>query len=318
MFNKNNTLFIELKNSCNLKCKSCGYWKPHKISNISVKEFQEILAFFESIGIKKLHLTGGEPLLNNDVEAILNIAKNKNLYTKISTNGTLIRRNMSKKTLNMLDEIMISVDASNAILYKEIRGQDFFADVIDGIEYVSRQKKKTAIVLSFLIQRKNYKNILEFIRFASEYDIVRIAFLVPNKGGDFSGNVEKNCYRKEVFLSEEENKEWIEEIYPQLTENMKRYCHKIEFPNSKHMEAIRDYFSDGSLQIRKQPCMQAFNTIFVNADLEFKFCPYFEKTFKMGSFDIEHDLEKERLKILFDKKNQISKCAYCLETQLND
>lgn len=59
MFNKNNTLFIELTNSCNLKCKSCGYWKPHKISNISVKEFQEILAFFESIGIKKLHLTGG-------------------------------------------------------------------------------------------------------------------------------------------------------------------------------------------------------------------------------------------------------------------
>ena len=37
MFNKNNTLFIELTNSCNLKCKSCGYWKPHKISNISVE-----------------------------------------------------------------------------------------------------------------------------------------------------------------------------------------------------------------------------------------------------------------------------------------
>ena len=311
-----NTLFIETTNRCNLRCEACGYWKTHQTRSITANDFQKILQLLDNIRINRVHFTGGEPLLNKSIEEMIYVAKNKDMCTKISTNGTLIYKNVSCKMAEKIDEIMISVDSTDATTYKQIRGKDLFEDVVKGINFFTSRKNRPLITLSYLIQKKNYKMAADFVDFASAYDIDRVVFLVPDKKGDFSGNLEITKYNEEMFFSENEKAEWKEEIYPQLIENINKNRHKIQFQNEKHMGAIRDYFEAEQVRVREHVCGQALNTIFIDSKMKVNLCPYFEKTFPINTPDIVHDIENERLKILLDKKLQLSKCRYCMETQV--
>ena len=309
MLKKIDTLFIELTKSCNLKCKQCGYWKLKEKDCITSKQFEKIVDYFEKFGVKVVHLTGGEPLLAEEILDILKIAKNKNLFIKISTNGTLINKIMRGENLALIDEITISLDSSNAKTYEHIRGRNAFDEIVKGIQFMMNQKNRPQIALSFLIQRANYKEVTEFVEFAVKCNVDRIAFLVPNRNGDFTNTLNQELYNKNVFLNYEEAQEWNKSIYPSLMKVMNKHQSHLIMPNSHHMQALRGYFDFSASQLRQSICMQPLNSMFITSDMKFKLCPYFDETYTLNNFNIENKLEEERLKIFFDTQIKERKCA---------
>jgi len=140
MHNKTDYLRVSVTNKCNLKCIYC-----HPLSDDALSEYQDILELneilhiirlFVKCGIKKVRLTGGEPLLRNDILQLVNeTALIKDVEDiSITTNGVRLESLASGLRSAGLQRINISVDSLNSEVYKTITGFDLLENVTKGIQ----------------------------------------------------------------------------------------------------------------------------------------------------------------------------------------
>jgi len=111
------TLFLVINTQCNLSCAYC-YYKlfPRKKSFIQITP-EVIKKFFDLKGcIKNVSITGGEPLLNEDLLSYMEIARNIGAEVTISTNAILINQNLidqlKQQGVNKI-KMFISLDSLN-------------------------------------------------------------------------------------------------------------------------------------------------------------------------------------------------------------
>ena len=115
-------LRISITDKCNFRCKYCmpkenfgsDYQFLKRDSLLTYEEIIRTVQILEMVGLKKIRLTGGEPLLRKNLENLVNGIKSNSSIEKISmtTNGSLFDKNMAKKLKdNGLDEVTISLDS---------------------------------------------------------------------------------------------------------------------------------------------------------------------------------------------------------------
>ena len=82
-------VFIRFK-GCNLKCKYCDTkWANEQDTLYQPMTEEEILDYVLSTGVKNVTLTGGEPLLRDDIEKVITALAENNLNVEIETNGSI-------------------------------------------------------------------------------------------------------------------------------------------------------------------------------------------------------------------------------------
>jgi MoaA/NifB/PqqE/SkfB family radical SAM enzyme len=95
---------------CNLSCSYCSEFdnqSPHPSLSALKRRIDKVV----ELGVIKLALVGGEPLLHPDIEHIIRHAKNKDITVSISTNGFLLSNSMIEKLVNAgLDVVQLSID----------------------------------------------------------------------------------------------------------------------------------------------------------------------------------------------------------------
>ena len=81
-------VFIRFK-GCNLNCKYCDTkWANEQETHSQPMTEKEILDYVLSTGVKNVTLTGGEPLLREDIENVITVLAENNLNIEIETNGS--------------------------------------------------------------------------------------------------------------------------------------------------------------------------------------------------------------------------------------
>jgi radical SAM protein with 4Fe4S-binding SPASM domain len=110
-----------------------------------------------SIGI-----TGGEALLRNDLEDIIEYAVDKGLVVTLSTNGTLLTRSRAKKLVNLVQSISISLDGLSDT-HDEVRGKKgAYAGAIRGIKILAETNPRScAIGVNFVLNKRNFQELHE-------------------------------------------------------------------------------------------------------------------------------------------------------------
>jgi 7-carboxy-7-deazaguanine synthase len=93
---------------CNLKCKWCDEKKCLYKKNIKEIGMNKIISLVEDYNCKHVVITGGEPLLHNEIIDFCNILKDKGYHITLETNGTIIKKNIK------VDLISISPKLSNS------------------------------------------------------------------------------------------------------------------------------------------------------------------------------------------------------------
>ena len=139
-YNRNlNYLRVSITDRCNLKCLYC---MPRelipKLSHSEILSYEEILRVVRvgtTLGISKVRVTGGEPLVRKGVYHFLSqLTKMEGLEDiSLTTNGVLLKDNISKIRSANIKRINISLDTLNKAKFKHITGCDFFDQVWDGI-----------------------------------------------------------------------------------------------------------------------------------------------------------------------------------------
>lgn len=176
MNNSTNTIYVVSWNTtrmCNLRCAHCyldaDYLEGRKRDELSTEEGKALIDTIAVINPNAvLILTGGEPLLRDDILALIRYSSEKGLMPVLGTNGILLdEKNTDELLLNGLKGIGVSIDSINKTLHDKFRGRDgAWERTVKGIT-IAKDKG-----LGFQIQttatKENYHEIDEIIDFSYE------------------------------------------------------------------------------------------------------------------------------------------------------
>ena len=161
---------IEPTTFCNLDCRSCSRkYAYSSFAHMPLARFTQIL---DTLKPMHLMLSGlGEPLLSPDIDAMVSEAKKRKIRVNLTTNGILLKDHAEALVKCGLDLLSISIDAATAETYIEVRGNDGFGKIKEGITAVTEARKKFGravpkIRTHFVIQKENIRELSDFVRFS--------------------------------------------------------------------------------------------------------------------------------------------------------
>jgi cyclic pyranopterin phosphate synthase len=213
-------LRVSLTDRCNFRCFYClPNGEPplaHKDKVLTYEELEFVCEIFVSLGIEKIRLTGGEPLLRKDVETLVEkLARLKNPEfdtphlkdLALTTNGhSLPERAANLKRLG-LDRVTISLDSLRREKFKEITGVDKLPDVLRAIEAAKQADLNPVRVNAVIVRGWNDDEIVELARFAREATIsMRFIEFMPLDSG--------HEWRREQVVSGREIRDKINAAFP--------------------------------------------------------------------------------------------------------
>ena len=138
-------LRISITDKCNFRCRYC---MPREVfdenweflNRNELLTYEEILLVIDSfmeLGLKKVRLTGGEPLIRKNMHELIRIIKNKypKLEIALTTNGSLLSRYSEKLKHAGLDRITISLDSLEPTLFEKMNDTKIpITQVLEGIQ----------------------------------------------------------------------------------------------------------------------------------------------------------------------------------------
>src|ERR1700727_953012 len=121
-------LYLEVTNRCNLLCTTCPrtYEDLEPAADLSWELFTRIVDQVPDLARAVLHGVG-EPMLVKDLPRMVKYLKERGVYVLFNTNGTVLNARNGRGLIEaQLDELRVSLDASNRETFKTIRGADYF------------------------------------------------------------------------------------------------------------------------------------------------------------------------------------------------
>jgi len=168
---------------CNLKCTHCYQDEQIIKDELSLAEkFEVVDKFVDFVKILNqnhpsrgiINLTGGEPFIDNELEALLNyISKFSDLLSfNFLSNGTLIDTKTSLLLQNYRPSyVQISIDGDENA-HDKIRGVGAFSKAIEGIKKL--QNDNIQVVISFTAHKQNYKEFPKVVKIAKRLKVHKV------------------------------------------------------------------------------------------------------------------------------------------------
>src|SRR6476619_3502313 len=208
-------LRVSLTDRCNFRCFYC---LPHgeppiapKEQMLSYEEIEYVCDIFVSLGIEKIRLTGGEPMMRRDIETIiqkLSLLKTKGLQDlALTTNAYFLPERAQELKNAGLDRVTIRLDSLKRDTFKRMTGVDVLDRVLRGIEAAKQADLRPIKINAVIVRGHNEDEVADFAAFARENDVKMrfIEFMPLDSGHDWS--------RADV-VSGKEIRERISERFP--------------------------------------------------------------------------------------------------------
>ncbi len=204
-------LRISITDRCNYKCVYCRTGKDGaQYPELPLEDYLRMVRLFVSLGIEKVRITGGEPLLRRDVVAFvrelnaLRTVSGERLDLAITTNGHLLESLAEPLKAAGLSRVTVSMDAVDAEKFAAItRVPDSYYQVLAGVRAARAAGLAPVKVNCVLMRGFNEDQIVAFGRFAREQDVI-VRFI--------------------EFMPLEEDRVWTPEIVVTLDEILRAYA----------------------------------------------------------------------------------------------
>ncbi|MFQ5516419.1 MAG: GTP 3',8-cyclase MoaA, partial [Acidimicrobiia bacterium] len=140
-------LRISVTDRCNFRCSYCmpkgifdaGYECLPRAELLTFEEIERVAAAACLLGVRKIRITGGEPLLRKDVEILVSKLAVCDVEVTMTSNGSLLARKAAGLATAGLDRVTVSLDSLNDEVFAAINDVDFPVDrVLQGIEAAAR------------------------------------------------------------------------------------------------------------------------------------------------------------------------------------
>ena len=291
-------LRISVTDRCNFRCKYC---MPN--NNFEMMECADILRYedilfasevFASLGVNRIRITGGEPLVRKDLCQFLDkLTKIDNIQeVMLTTNGSLLNKYAQELYEAGVKRLNISLDSLNHEKNKYITGVDKTEDILAGIKKAAEIGFKPIKVNSVIIRDFNDDEIVQFAELSAKYNIIcRFIEFMPI-GNSENWNENNIVYGSEILerLSAFEPQDMEKDINSGPAVNYKLNnggIIGIITPISKHFGSECDKLritADGSIR----PCLLSDNEIDIKKALQSRNKDLLIKQI-MQALNIKHD-----------------------------
>lgn len=158
-------LYVKMKvfYGCNLKCEMCNHWRETREPPVSAERLKEIICELAEMGTKKIHISGGEPMLRPQIPEFVEVGSSLGIKVTMTTNGTLVDKTLAKRLVEAgLRGVNISIDSPLRKMHEKIRGVDgAFKATTKAVELFGRYKHKgkLTIRINTVVSRTNYQTL---------------------------------------------------------------------------------------------------------------------------------------------------------------
>ena len=168
------SLRITLTNRCNVNCLYCHHDGMVKSKDeMTADELYTICKVAKNLGIKKIRLSGGEPLLKKDiVEAVEKIASLGFKDVSMTTNGILLEKYAQDLKDAGLDRVNVSLDTLNRETFEFITKKDYLEDAKRGIIKAVEVGLYPVKINMVIMKDINQNEIDDMFEFCKEHGIV--------------------------------------------------------------------------------------------------------------------------------------------------
>jgi len=270
-------LRVSITDRCNYKCVYCRTGEVGaQYPELGIGEYLRIIRLFVSLGVTKVRLTGGEPLLRHGLLDLLGeLSSLRTLWDEpldlaLTTNGHLLDSLAGPLKAAGLQRVTVSMDAVDAPTFERItRIPGSFQAVLGGIRAARAAGLTPLKVNCVLLRGFNDSQVEGFARFAREEDVV-VRFI--------------------EFMPLEEGRLWSPQIVvplAEIVERIGRVLPLVELPPREASETARRYtFADGVGEIGiiapvSQPFCGACSRVRLTSDGKIRTCLFSQ---------VEHDL----------------------------
>jgi len=207
-------LRISVTDRCNFRCFYClPNGEPPLARKDTILTFEEIARLseiFVSLGIEKIRLTGGEPMLRKGIVTLVEQLASLKPRLKdlaLTTNGQSFPENGAELKAAGLDRVTISLDSLNADRFREITGVDAIYKPLAAIEAAKEYAFEPVKVNAVIVRGRNDDELVDFARFARENALsFRFIEFMPLDSG--------HGWSREMVVPGREIRERINSVYP--------------------------------------------------------------------------------------------------------
>jgi GTP 3',8-cyclase len=206
-------LRVSVTDRCNFRCfycmpKEAMEWQP-KAEILSYEEIITLAEVFVGLGVTKLRVTGGEPMVRRDLESLIErLARLPGVEDlAMTTNAHFLRGRARGLKDAGLQRITISLDSLEPERFALLTGRNGLRQVLDGIDAALEAGLHPVKVNSVMIRGVNDDQAVKFAAFAREKGVrVRFIEFMPLDNGQ--------VWRREMVVAGEELRRRIDAVYP--------------------------------------------------------------------------------------------------------
>lgn len=266
-------IIINLGHNCNIDCIMCPSGKKiddRRIPEYLLTDVSNYLPFLDN-----LLLSGGEPLLyKKELDRLIGKSEDyPNVKVGLFTNGQLLDESWVKRICSgKFSNLHISVDAANADTYHSIRHKASFGKIVEVLESVAAcNKGQLWVTLNFVVMRRNYREMLDFVEMANKYNVEEITFNVMRHKAIPEMRAESILYDINTCIEllnicdevdrrassyginiVDKVRPFLFNTYPELIEDSKQYAYLPEYIFDRGIESNLDE-RIMSLMLQKKP-----------------------------------------------------------------
>jgi GTP 3',8-cyclase len=206
-------LRVSVTDRCNFRCFYC---LPHgeppaapKESMLTYEEIERAVRLFVPLGVEKVRLTGGEPMLRRDIETLVGkLARVPALGDlALTTNGFNLAERAAGLKEAGLKRVTISLDSLKPERFREMTGVDVLGRVLEGVRAAARVGLTPIKINAVIVRGHNEGEVAEMAAFAREHDaVMRFIEYMPLDSG--------HGWTREQVFSGAEIRRAVEERFP--------------------------------------------------------------------------------------------------------
>lgn len=193
----------EITSRCNMKCKHCLYYSD-SFCNTSGQDldFVNVKSIIENIAkdgrVSSIWISGGEPLVRNDIVEVCSEISKHNITPSISTNGSLLTQNLIQQLWDAGVRYMhLSIDGSSANTHDSLRQTPgAFDKLIKGLKMLAFSQ--IAIGASFMVTENSIGEVRGVYELAKSFGLKTLSFYTPAPLGRG-----KNLNSENLFLNKQ-------------------------------------------------------------------------------------------------------------------
>lgn len=209
-------LRLSVTDVCNFKCSYClpeGYQSCGKTSPLSIDELRRAATAFSELGVSKIRLTGGEPTVRTDFEAIASTVSALPHVQKLAltTNGYKLPERAQKWGAAGINAINVSLDSLSPQNFKRITGHDRQEEVLRGIDAAFEAGFDTVKLNAVYLRGINDHEIDAYLALAKNRPL-SIRFIELMETGDHAAFFKDHHISTDILKKKLEKTGWAQKL----------------------------------------------------------------------------------------------------------